>query len=127
MAKISKVAVWRDFRVNYYKEVKLEDLKGKIEATANLDDLESLRVEIFGKKGLLAAEFAKLKDIASENKKEFAKGLNDKKIALTEVFEEKKRVLLEMALEKKLESERVDVSLYGYESTKGACKPPLET
>lgn len=105
----------------------MEDLKGRIEATANLDDLESLRVEIFGKKGLLAAEFAKLKDIAPENKREFAKGLNDKKVALSEFFEEKKRVLLEMALEKKLESERVDVSLYGYESTKGSLHPVKET
>ena len=109
------------------KEVKLEELKVKIENVSNLDELEEVRVEIFGKKGILAAEFAKLKDIPPEQKKDFAKGLNDKKAALSEIFEKKKAALEEAALNEKLKNEAIDVSLYGYELKKGSLHPVMET
>jgi len=105
----------------------LEDLKRKIETTGNLEDLELVRVEIFGKKGLLAAEFAKLKDIAPQEKREFAKGLNEKKTLLSEIFEKQKVNLQNEALERQLASEVMDLSLYGYESTKGSLHPVKAT
>ncbi len=105
----------------------MEDLKSKIETTTNLDDLETLRIAIFGKKGILAAEFAKLKDIAPEKKKDFAKELNEKKAALSAIFEKQKALLEEKALEEKLLQEVIDVSLYGYESAKGSLHPVKET
>jgi len=101
----------------------LEELKVKIENCTNLDDLETIRVEIFGKKGILAKEFTKLKDIPPAEKKDFAKSLNDKKVALNEVFETTKANLEAKALEQKLESEKIDISLYGYETTKGSLHP----
>jgi phenylalanyl-tRNA synthetase alpha chain len=101
----------------------LEELKVKIENCTNLDDLETIRVEIFGKKGILAKEFTKLKDIPPAEKKDFAKSLNDKKVALNEVFETTKANLEAKALEQKLENEKIDISLYGYETTKGSLHP----
>jgi len=101
----------------------LEDLKSKIEECSNLNTLEEIRVEIFGKKGILASEFAKLKTVPPAEKKDFAKSLNDKKAILLEVFENKKAFLEELALEQKLKDEAIDVSLYGYEATKGANHP----
>ncbi len=109
------------------KEVKLEELKQKIEDVTNLDTLESVRVEIFGKKGILSAEFAKLKDVPPAEKKDFAKGLNDKKSALTEIFEAKKAELEKEAMNKQLESEKIDVTMYGYENKKGSLHPVMET
>ncbi len=101
----------------------MEELKSKIENCTSLDDLEVVRVEIFGKKGILSKEFAKLKDIPANEKKDFAKSLNDKKVLLNEIFENKKAELEDMALQKRLESEKIDVSLYGYEIDKGALHP----
>jgi len=101
----------------------LEELSKKIENCANLDDLEIVRVEIFGKKGILSKEFAKLKDIPAEEKKDFAKSLNDKKVALNKIFEQKRAELEQIALQERLESEKIDISLYGYEATKGALHP----
>ncbi len=105
----------------------MEDLKKKIEATGSLEELETLRVSIFGKKGLLAAEFAKLKDIAPEKKRDFAKELNEIKASLSEVYEKQKAILEEKALEERLSKEVIDVSLYGYETTKGSLHPVKET
>jgi phenylalanyl-tRNA synthetase alpha chain len=105
----------------------LEDLKRKIEDSSTLAILEEARVEIFGKKGVLAAEFAKLKSVPPQEKKEFAKSLNEKKATLLAIFEAKKEKLEEQALEAKLKEESIDVSLYGYEPTKGANHPVMIT
>jgi len=105
----------------------VEELKNKIESVANLNDLEAVRIEIFGKKGILAAEFAKLKDVPPEQKRDFAKGLNDKKVALNKIFEAKKEALQQEALLRQLKDEAIDVSLYGYENKKGSLHPVMET
>jgi len=101
----------------------LEDLKHKIQSCTNLEELEKTRVEIFGKKGVLSSEFAKLKDIPPAEKKDFAKNLNEKKALLSEIFDAKKIELEEVALNAKLQSEAIDVSLFGYEQTSGANHP----
>ena len=105
----------------------MEELSKKIKNCTNLDELESIRVEIFGKKGILAAEFSKLKDIPPAEKKDFAKSLNDKKVTLLEIFENHKANLEAQALEAKLQSEAIDISLYGYEVNKGALHPVKDT
>ena len=105
----------------------MENLEIKIKEAKNLEELEKVRVEIFGKKGFLAKEFAKLKDIPNEQKKDFAKNLNELKTKLTEVFEDKKNSLQNEALELKLKQEAIDVSLYGYDINKGAIHPITQT
>ena len=105
----------------------MEDLKSKINGCTTLSNLEEVRVEIFGKKGVLAAEFAKLKDVPPAEKKDFAKSLNEKKATLTEIFDAKKETLEQEALEQKLKDEKIDVSLFGYEATKGANHPVMMT
>jgi len=101
----------------------LEELASKIKKASTLEELEAIRVEIFGKKGILAAEFAKLKDIPPQEKKDFAKNLNEKKAALTQIFDAKKSDLEAKALEERLQAEALDVSLFGYEAKKGARHP----
>ena len=105
----------------------MEDLKSKIDSCNTLSSLEEVRVEIFGKKGILAAEFAKLKDVPPAEKKDFAKSLNEKKAALSKIFDAKKATLEQEALEQKLKDEAIDVSLFGYEATKGANHPVAVT
>jgi len=105
----------------------LEDLKNKINSCDTLSSLEEVRVEIFGKKGVLAAEFVKLKDVPPAEKKDFAKSLNEKKAALTKVFDSKKVALEAEALEQRLKDEKIDVSLFAYEATKGANHPVMMT
>jgi len=105
----------------------LEELKVKIKSVTNLDELEVVRVEIFGKKGTLAAEFAKLKDLPALEKKDFAKDLNNKKEILNKIFEAKKETLKKEALKVKLKAEAIDVSLFGYENKNGSLHPVMET
>ena len=105
----------------------MERLESKIENASTLDELEKVRIELFGKKGVLAREFAKLKTIPNEEKKEFAKHLNELKAKLTQYFEVKKKELEEKALQEQLKKEALDLSLFSYENKTGALHPITQT
>ncbi len=105
----------------------MKHLEDKITQASNLESLEKIRVELFGKKGALAAEFAKLKDIPGPEKKAFAEGLNKSKAALQAVFDKQYEILKAKEIEAMLKSEEIDVSLYGDVAQKGALHPVMET
>jgi phenylalanyl-tRNA synthetase alpha chain len=105
----------------------MEHLYAQIDQAQTLEALEKVRVEIFGKKGILAAEFAKLKDVPGPEKKAFAEGLNRQKAALQEAFDARRSVLEAAALEEALQREALDVTLYGTTSQKGALHPVMTT
>ena len=62
----------------------------KIESASTLEELESLRVDTLGKKGVLTIEFAKMKDIPADDKKSFAENLNRQKDQITKALDSKK-------------------------------------
>jgi len=105
----------------------LKELEAKISQASSLEELEKVRIELFGKKGILALEFAKLKDIPNSEKKSFAEGLNRKKAHLQKLYEKALLRLKEKRIEDILKSEILDVSLYGNLEAKGALHPAMET
>ena len=105
----------------------MKTLQKRIEEVSSLETLEKIRVEVFGKKGLLAAEFSKLKDIPGSEKKAFAEGLNNQKATLQKTFENTLAALKAIALEKQLVTEAIDVSLYGNQGEQGALHPVAQT
>jgi phenylalanyl-tRNA synthetase alpha chain len=94
----------------------------KIEKALHLEELEKIRVELLGKNGIITKEFKRMKEIPNEEKKEFARKLNELKDKALSLISEKKVKLEEKALEEKLQSEKIDVSLYS-KSEKGAIHP----
>jgi len=105
----------------------LENLKLLIENADSLNALEKVRIELFGKKGALSAEFAKLKDVPGPEKKAFAEGLNKNKAHLQALFDESYKKLKKEEIEKILKSEAIDVSLYNELDARGALHPVMET
>ena len=99
----------------------------KISAVSDLDALESIRVELFGKKGYFPAQFAKMKSIPNEEKKAFADGLNKEKSELEAAFEAKKTALESAALAAEIDKERVDLSLFSHLEPAGAIHPISHT
>lgn len=99
----------------------------KIKSCATLDELESIRVAVFGKKGFLAKEFIKLKQLPNEEKPKFAKELNELKTRLNKELLAKKEELEKKALEEELKKERIDVSLFSPFNVKGALHPVQDT
>ena len=102
-------------------------MKENISHCSTLDELEKVRVEIFGKKGALASEFAKLKSVPGPEKKAFAEGLNKQKAELQTLFDAKMEEIKSLELAKRLKSEAIDVSLYSSITQKGALHPVKDT
>jgi len=101
----------------------LEEWLKKIEEVVNLDELEKIRIAIFGKKGLLSKEFAKLKDLSNDVKPKVAKELNELKSKFNKLIGEKREELEKKALEEELKIDEIDVSLYSPFNNKGALHP----
>ncbi|MEA1917525.1 MAG: phenylalanine--tRNA ligase subunit alpha [Campylobacterota bacterium] len=99
----------------------------KIESSSSVEELEQIRISIFGKKGILADEFAKMKTIPNEEKQNFAKELNVNKAKLMELFAQQKTTLQTKELSDLMLAEAVDVSLYSTVSQRGALHPVMET
>jgi phenylalanyl-tRNA synthetase alpha chain len=90
----------------------MQEWLNKINSSKSLDELEQLRIDILGKKGVLTLEFAKMKDIPNKEKKEFAQILNKHKGSLTSCLENKKTILMLEALDKQLKTEQLDVTKF---------------
>ena len=99
----------------------------KINNATSLEELENLRIDTLGKKGVLTLEFAKMKSVPNEEKKSFAENLNKQKTLISDALEAKKVVLEEEALNKKLEAERIDVTRFNNELSCGATHPVVDT
>ncbi len=106
---------------------KLQKMLKKVEDAKSLEELEEIRIEIFGKKGFLAAEFARMKSLDGDEKKALAKELNDTKESIGTALEAKKEALTAEALVKQLEKEKIDVTLLDARSSAGALHPVLAT
>jgi phenylalanyl-tRNA synthetase alpha chain len=105
----------------------LEKLEELIKQADTLDALGKVRIELFGKKGALSAEFAKLKDVPGPEKKAFAEGLNKKKTHLQVLFDASYEALKKEEVERLLKAEAIDVSLYNDLNARGALHPVMAT
>ncbi len=101
----------------------LKEWVEKIDRAKDLDELEKIRIELFGKKGFFTKEFERMKTVPKEEKPKFAKELNEAKSNLYSILQQKKDELLQERIQKKLEEEKIDVSLYNPLGYKGALHP----
>jgi len=105
----------------------LQEIKAKIDAASSLSELEAVRLELFGKKGIITALFSELKSAAPEQKKELAVSANEKRDYFSELIAVK-RASLEAAEQKEaMKNEAIDVTLFNENVYCGALHPVMET
>lgn len=90
----------------------IQQIKEQVLSAKTSAELESLKVQVNGKKGILTLGFAELRNLGEEEKKQRAKELNELKSEFESLFESKKREISTMELMQKLEREKLDVSLF---------------
>jgi len=98
-----------------------------IKNAISVEAIEEIRISIFGKKGVLAHEFAKMKTASNKDKSKIAKELNTHKSSLMNELSAKKIELQTKELEEKMKEEGLDVSLFSSSSESGALHPVMET
>lgn len=101
----------------------MQDWLNRINSAKSTDELEKIRIEIFGKKGYLTECFTKLKDVQDSEKKSYAQSLNEQKDAFNNQIGNKKCELEELEMSKALESEKIDLSLFDFTPQNGALHP----
>ena len=99
----------------------------KINEAQSVETLEEIRISLFGKKGVLALEFAKMKTASNEEKAQIAKDLNNHKTGLMNEFTARKIALQTLELQAAMKAEALDVSLFSTSPQTGALHPVMET
>ena len=96
--------------------MKIEEIQKKMEEfkSVNILDVEAiedLRVKYVGKKGIITEYSKEMKNLSSEEKREFGKVLNEFKTLVNETLNSKKEYFEQEKLNKKLLEEQIDISL----------------
>ena len=105
----------------------MQEIKAKIDAASSLSELEAVRLELFGKKGIITALFSELKSAAPEQKKELAVSANEKRDYFSELIAAKKASLEAAEQKKAMKNEAIDVTLFNENVSCGALHPVMET
>lgn len=92
-------------------EALLTQIEEKLKGINDLKELKEIRTEYLSKKGPINQFSSYMKELSLEEKKDFGKSLNDLKTKANELFDDLKLKLEEENLNRRLEKEKVDISL----------------
>ena len=91
----------------------LQEATQKIQDVKDSSSLNDLRVLYLGKKGPVQELMKGMKDLSKEEKPIFGQKVNQLKQDLSKMIEEKKEQLAALEMQKKIESEKIDITLPG--------------
>lgn len=90
-------------------------------------ELETVRVEFMGKKGLLTEQLKSLGQLSPEERPAAGQAINEAKQKVQALIQERTQELKQAELQQKLAAERIDVSLPGRRSQVGGFHPVTKT
>ncbi|WP_169940429.1 MULTISPECIES: phenylalanine--tRNA ligase subunit alpha [unclassified Campylobacter] len=105
----------------------MQEYKDSISRCSNLAELDRIRVDLLGKKGLITSEFAKLKDMSDDEKKSFAANLNKLRDEFETLLASKKSELENSEIKAKMKASAIDVTLFNEPNSTGALHPVMAT
>ena len=97
-----------------------EEIKKLFAESIDLNKLNDLKVSYLGKSGKITELSKMMKDIPNEEKKEFGMLLNDLRNEFNELYETTKNNLEEEAINQKLASEKIDITMPATHIVNGA-------
>lgn len=98
-----------------------------IAAAATPDALESLRVALLGKSGSITAQLKSLGKLPADQRKQAGEAINRARDALGDALSARKSVLDAAALDARLASESIDITLPGRDGEAGTLHPVSRT
>ncbi len=105
----------------------LEKAKADVGAAADARQLETLRVELLGKKGSITELLKQLATLQGYERKAFGERVNKVKQAIIEAIDARAAVIASMELQHRLAAEAIDVSLSGRGDLLGGLHPITRT
>ena len=95
----------------------------QIKEAKSLSDIEEIRILYLSKKSDISTMMSKLRDLPQEERPAFGALVNQVKTLIEQAIYEKKSVLEEEALKVLLQTEKIDVTLPGYQFYQGQIHP----
>ena len=112
--------------MSYLTKIKNE-FSEKIKSTTNLSEINQIKLDLFGKEGLVSSEFKKIGSIAESERKKFASDLNLIKDDLNELLNSRIKEIEIKQINIKLEKEKIDVTLPERNFSRGKIHPVSQT
>ncbi len=100
-----------------------ETAAAAINAAQDLTQLDNLRVQYLGKKGEITLQLKNLGQLPADERREAGQQINIVKQAIQQLLETRKRDLSEQAINNRLASEAVDITLPGRHVDRGGLHP----
>lgn len=91
----------------------------QLSSAADLDSVETLRIEWMGKKGHIPAQLKTLGSVPDTERKALGARINELKTKVEKALQEKFQTLSKKALDEQLQKERIDVTLPGIKTSVG--------
>lgn len=101
----------------------LKQATQEISQVTSVDLLDEVKVKYLSKKGIFASFMAQLKDVSVEDRPQFGKVVNEAKMSIETQIQAKKEFLELEALNQKLATEWMDMTLPGYQLSTGSVHP----
>ncbi len=106
---------------------KIEQIKQKtleeIKKVTDLKNLEEIKIKALGKKGELTEVLKGLKDLAQEERPKVGAWVNEAKASVEEFIKKREEEFKTFELNKKLENEKIDITLPGNKLKRGSIHP----
>lgn len=106
---------------------KVAELKEKILKEAELikdeASLKAFQETHMSKKSELSQLMGEIRNLEGEDKTKFGQAMNDARTAVTEAFQAKQKAIQDAAIAKKLEAEKIDITLPGFNYKMGGINP----
>lgn len=108
--------------MNRIEEIKKLILE-KMDSVNSFEELQNIKSEFLGKKGLITEVSSMLKEIPNEEKKEFGIKINEVKSLFNTKYEEVKSKLEEEEVNRKLKEDTIDITLPSERVVEGSIHP----
>ncbi|NUF27104.1 phenylalanine--tRNA ligase subunit alpha [Gilliamella sp. ESL0254] len=105
----------------------VNNAKSAIESANDINTIEQIRVEYFGKKGYFTIQMASLRDVPADERPAVGQKINDAKQEVIEILNQKRNLLERQALDAKLANETIDITLPGKSLELGGLHPVTKT
>ena len=92
------------------ENIKIE-LKKSLDNVSNENELNEIKAEYLGKKGYITSFYSKMKELNNEEKKSFGAKINNLKLEVTSLLDDKKKEIETKILNERLINESIDISL----------------
>ena len=108
------------------KKIKDEYLL-KLSENLDINQINQIKTDLFGKNGLVSSQFKQLGKIAEEERKKFASDLNQTKEELQNLIINKINEIESKKINEKLEKEKIDITLPERSFIRGKIHPVSQT